>query len=561
MQDTTTPPLLNVLYEQITHGASGYNDLVGCSNLSCEHSEHQVMANGSLGYSHLAHDEKLERYGLRLQHIYAQIVDSQNSLRQQLELSRAREQRLHADLLAAEHERKRLKALISTLEESDKKRRGWKEIATKAKARCVDAEATVSKLRADLTTVMDRVRTVQEQLDRQTELASSKDHIILSVTEESQVARIRLKYAEDKIERLKAKLKRERDRRLRETKELLDEQVRVQNRHESEMRHLKQEVQDAQEQLRDTTSRLRAQGRSPLDHDHPPCCRQPTTGRYDTGQPPLPPEQNLDTGTPPINLDSSLRSNKLSPYSPSRDQEDSSTSQVAHLLQISACFDPASEDSQDQVLEESFERMRQGESESAPDAVNPNGERDENRLQEELTTTKEQLRLAEEEVLTVRRDLHQSREILREVKTHVKLLESEWEMCKVMLRESQDARRTSMTKLAEVVELLRVSQAEAESSMANAEESRSTCSQVKVLCAALQERVTELETEVKKSRYSTRTPVHTDFRPFIPADTHTSMCFAGFTLSRMLTYNINKHHQVLKQLHTTPIGKISIPYT
>ena len=555
MQDTTTPPLLNVLYEQITHGASGYNNLVGYGNLSYEHSEHQVMANDSLGYLHMAHDEKLEKYTLRLQHIYTQFVDSQNSLRQQLELSRAREQRLHADLLAAEHERKRLKALISTLEDSDKKRRGWKEIATKAKARCVDAEATVSKLRADLTAVMDRVRNIQEQLDRQTELASGKDHTILSVTEESQVARIRLKYAGDKIERLNAKLKRERDRRLRETKELLGEQVRVQNRHESEMRHLKQEVQDAQEQLRDTTSRLCAQGRSPLDHDHPPYCQQPTTGRNVTGKPPLPPEQNLDTGTPPIDPDSSLRSTKSSPYSPSQDQEGSSTSQVAHLLQISACLNPASENVQDQALEES---LRQGDSESAPDAANPNGERDEARLHEELTMTKEQLRLAEEEVLTMRRDLHQSREMIREVKTHVMLLESEREMCKVMLRESQDARRTSMAELAEVVELLRVSQAESESSMADAEESRVTCSRVKVLCAALQERVAELEAEVKKLRYSTRTSVHTDCRPcpFIPADTHTSMCLR---LIHTVSYaHIFKHHRLclLAHRHLYPVLSI-----
>lgn len=544
MQDTTTPPLLNVLYEQIIHGTPGYNDLVGRSNPSYEHSKHQVIADGPLGYSHLAHEEKLEKYRLRLQHIYTQFVDSQNGLRQQLELSRAREQRLHADLHAAEHERRRSKALISTLEESDKKRRGWKEIATKAKARCVDAEATVSKLREELTAVLDHICSVQEQLDRQTELASGKDCIIQSVTEESQVARVRLKYAEDKIEHLNAKLKRERDRRLRETKELLDEQVRVQNRHESEMCHLRQEAQDVQEQLdtlRDTTLQLRAQGRSPLDRDHPPRCRQPTTGHYDTGQPPLPPEQNLDTGTLPTNIDSSLRSTKSPPYSPSQDREDSSTSRVAHLLQISACFDPASEDAQDQAaLEESFEQMRQGESESAQDAVNPNGERDENRLQEELATTKEQLRLAEEEVTTVHRDLHQSREILREVKTHVMSLESEWETCKVMLRESQDARRTSMTKLAEIVELLRVSQVESESSMAQAEESRFTSSQVKFLCAALQERVTELETEVMKLRYSTRTPAHTDYCPFIPADTRTSMCLR---LIYTFSYpHIFKHH-------------------
>ncbi|KAN0105282.1 hypothetical protein V8E52_011196, partial [Russula decolorans] len=58
---------------------------------------------------------------------------------------------LHADLLAAEHERDRL---VSTLGESDKKRQG-------AKARCAEAEVIVSKLRTDLTAAMDH-------LDRQT---------------------------------------------------------------------------------------------------------------------------------------------------------------------------------------------------------------------------------------------------------------------------------------------------------------------------------------------------------------------------------------------------------
>ena len=93
-----------------------------------------------------------------------------------------------------------------------------------------------------------------------------------------------------------------------------------------------------------------------------------------------------------------------------------------------------------------------------------------------------------------------------------------------MLRESQDARRTSLTKLAEFVELLRVSQAESESWMAEAEESRFKCSQVKSLCAALHERVTELETEVKKLRYSTAAHAHTGLRSVFTADTRRSMC-------------------------------------
>jgi hypothetical protein len=57
-------------------------------------------------------------------------------LREQLKLSHAHQQELHADLLAAEHERERL---VSTLGESDKKRKG-------AKARCVEAEVIVSIL-------------------------------------------------------------------------------------------------------------------------------------------------------------------------------------------------------------------------------------------------------------------------------------------------------------------------------------------------------------------------------------------------------------------------------
>jgi hypothetical protein len=96
------------------------------------------------------------------------------------------------------------------------------------------------------------------------------------------------------------------------------------------------------------------------------------------------------------------------------------------------------------ALEKLFERMRQPESESALDAVKPSGERDDNLLQEELAVAKEQRRLAEEEVLAVHRDLDQSREALREVKTHIQCLKSEWDMCKAMLREAQDARRTSM---------------------------------------------------------------------------------------------------------------------
>jgi len=521
-----------------------------------------------------------------------------------MEQSRVHQQDWHANLLAAKHERERR---VSTLGESDKKRQG-------VKARCAEAEVIASKLRADLTAAMDH-------LDRQTEAASSKDHIIQSVTEKSQVTHVRLKYAEDKITHLNAKLQRERDRRLRKTKELLDEQVRVQDRleseihrlkqdardaqvrvqdrleseiyrlkqeaqdaqvrvqdyhefeihrlkqeaqdaqvrvqdcheseihrleqeaqdaqvtaqdrHESEIHRLKQEAQDAQEQLdtlRGAMSQLYADGRSPLEHDHSTRCQLPTTRLYDNCQPPLPPERIYSPGT---NVGSSSLSTKSSPYSTHQD--------------------PISEVTQDHraALKKLFERMRQGEDESAQDAVKSNSDQQESRLQGELAVAKEQLYLAEEEVLTLRRDEDQTREALRGVKTHLASLRSEWEMYKAMLREAQYARRSNMTQLAEVIELLCVSQAELE-------ESKFSCSQVTFLCAALQDRVRELETKVKELKI---TPVHTDSESRCLTDTGTGMCaHPTYTPSCKLMY-IFKRHPMSKHSRTSSSCKIQTPYS
>ena len=341
-QDTRTP-LINAIYEQITRGAAGYDDLVDCGDITYDHVEGQVVADGSLRNPDLAHDEIPEEYRLRLQKIYNQFVDSQNFFREQLDRSRAQQQELHAELLAAERERERLES----------KRQG-------AKARCAEAEVIVSKLCADLSATM-------EHLDRQTEVASSKDDIIQSVTEKSQVAHVRLKYAEDKITRLNAKLQSERDRRHRKTKELLDEQVRAQDRHESEIRRLKQEAQDAQEQLvslRSTMSRLHADGRSPLDRDHSALYRQPTTRSNDTCQPPLPPERIPDTGTPPTRLATNLLPPKSSHYTPSQRHEGSST----HTHQ-----DRTSEVRRDHwvALEKLFAWMRQGECDTCQPPLPP----------------------------------------------------------------------------------------------------------------------------------------------------------------------------------------------
>jgi hypothetical protein len=453
-QDTRRS-ILDGIYQQITRGTSEYDsdDLIDCGDVTYGYVEDRAVADVSLPYPDLARDEIPEAYRLRLQKIYNQFVDTQDLFRKQLELSHAKQRESHADLLAAEQERERLVSMRQ-----------------RALARCEEAEVTVSKLRADLSAAA-------EHLDRQ---AEAKDRIIQSITEKSQVAHVRLKYAEDKITHLNAKVQSERDRRHRKTKDLLVEQVRVQDLHESEIRRLKQEAQDAQEQLdslRGTISELRANERSPLD----------------TCQPPLPSYPHAPPISPPTNVE----------YSPSQGLEDVSTHQ-----------DPPSEVKDYwATLEELFERMREEDYESAhDDAVKPHDESQEgqSRLQDELEMTREQLCLVEEEYSSVRRDLDQSRVALQEVKGNVVSLRSEWEMCKSMLWEAQDARRSSLTELAEVMKLLRVSQAEWE-------ESQFRCSQVTFLCTALQDRVTELEAKFKKrKKRPTRIPVHI-------ADTGTGM--------------------------------------
>ena len=250
MQDTRTPPVLDTIYEQVERAAAGYSDLVCCSDLTHAHSKEQEVTDcpfcshlGSLStdrrrnlsgalqrknQERKAHDERPEKHRLWVQHVYTQFVASQNGLREQLELSHAREQKLHADLLVAEQENKSLLELIPTLRESNKKQREWEIIATNARA-CA--------------------RDVREQLDRQTSLLLDKDCAIQSITEESQVAHVRLKNAEKKIACLITKLQYARDLRHRKMQKLLDEQARAQDRHKSEMRRVTQDAQDAQERL------------------------------------------------------------------------------------------------------------------------------------------------------------------------------------------------------------------------------------------------------------------------------------------------------------------------
>ncbi|KAF8502908.1 hypothetical protein F5888DRAFT_1123729 [Russula emetica] len=596
VQDTRTPPLLDAIYEQITRGAAGYSDLLPSSDLSDEHNKYQVITDYSLGYSHLAaqlsaHDLGLQSAPMRredqepevsVQRIQTESVNSQN-LHRQPELSHAREQKLDADLLASEQERERLIALASALESSRKDKQAWKKIAVISKSFYAEAEMTASNLRTDLEVATGRVRNVQEQLDHQIELVSGKDSIIQSITKESQLAHTRFRLerdrrvretkellhekvmaqhryeaATDRVRNLQeqldhqielasgkdstiqsitkesrlanTRLRLERDRQVREMKEFLHEKGMIRRRYESEMRRLTQEAQDAQEQLdalRHTLSQLRSDRQPSLDRDQPLRNQPLTTWPFDTGRPPLPPEWNLDTGTSPvspaIDPDSSHGSTKSTPRSPIQDPMDSSKRLAARLLEIPGVCDQESEVAKEQraALVELIERMRQVEPESAVD-VKPN-ERDETHLQEELIATKEQLRLAEEDVRDLRRELGQSRESLHDAETRVRALENELDICQATVREAQDARYASEIKFTEATQLLRLRQAESESSMARAEESEFKCSQVIFLCAALRERVTELEAKVKKSKSVRKYRAHSNSRSRRPTDACTDL--------------------------------------
>jgi chromosome segregation ATPase len=94
------------------------------------------------------------------------------------------------------------------------------------------------------------------------------------------------------------------------------------------------------------------------------------------------------------------------------------------------------------------------------------------------------------------------------VETHVRALEHELDSCHATVREAQDAQYTSEVKFTEATQLLRVHQAESESLMAKAEESEFKCSQVTLLCAALRERVTELEAKVEKLKSARKYRTH-----------------------------------------------------
>jgi hypothetical protein len=199
-QDTSTPQTLNTIYEQISRGTVLHNNLAwrmiqpnGCHNELV-----QVITDPYVGYSQLEiqpennerelqqalsrkekqeqevrnerHEEEMHR--LRVQRIYAEFVDSQNSLRLRLGASHTREEKTQGELLAAEQERGSLKKLVSTLEASEKKR---EKLVTAAEAHHEGSERATLELRVSLAGSLDGAREAQEQRDRQTKLASEKE--------------------------------------------------------------------------------------------------------------------------------------------------------------------------------------------------------------------------------------------------------------------------------------------------------------------------------------------------------------------------------------------------
>ena len=519
VQDTRTPPLLDAVYEQITRGAAEYNDLVTINSVG-----HSPLADQISGHTRDIQTAQTCRKNQEPEPSRPssnKSVDSPSGLHRQLEISRAREQSLHADLFAAQKERDSLKALISNLETSQREQRRWEKIAEAARARHKEAEAIASRRTLDLSAAVDRISDVQEQLRDQKQLVSRKETAVQSITRKSRLAHAKLKWAEYKITRLDEKLREERDRRVRETKELMHEQVMLQGRHRSEMRRVRQEAEDA---LRD------ARLQSLLERDHPR--RQPPTATtsYDTGQGSIPPKRILASGTlparSPTNPDSSSRPTGQSPLLPNQDELDYTARLVAPWLEIPSCLDMESEVAKESraALEEMIELMREVDPPVTRD-VKPNEHEKTVHLQEELVATKERLRLSEEEARDMQCQLEQSKETLREVETQVMTLEFELKICQETLREVQDAQHANEVKFTEADQLLRLRQAESESSTARAEESELKCSQARLLCAALQERVTELEEQVVKLKSAPKhiaiTEAHTKSRSLCPAVSHT----------------------------------------
>ena len=434
-----------------------FDNLLAISNLLNEHNKRQGVAYSAVTYSHPLAGPSNHKWGpethlekpreKKYQPIHTDSAHS-NVLRHRLHVPHARDGTGHADIHAA--------------------------------ARCAEVEATESKLRAELATAMNRAQTIQEQSQHQTKLALSKDHTIQSITEEAQVAQTKLKDAVVKIVRLSLDLRLERILRLRERDNHSDQQAKMRDRHEDEIRCIAQEAHSVQEKLaalHDLQSRIRtASGQQPsVSCVHLPCAPSPLPEAVYAGERPTSsrgiPRTDKPPGSPAINSNSTC-STEMERDPSHHDWGDPPTLQGDHLLQISACFDQVSHVANAHVaaVEELLERICQLEAERARH-VTLTGP-DHHSLERELAATMEKLHLAEEEVLTLRRNLDQSRDMMWEVKSQARDLAHELEMCQAELKESKEKRRAGNIRFVKIVERLDRRSAALQSSRAEVEELR-----------------------------------------------------------------------------------------
>jgi chromosome segregation ATPase len=550
LRDTRTPPLLNEIYEQITNKTATYHNFIWCRSASSEDQTSTYTAVGTpISYLELQcreqelinsltqHKLELEQEKeLRLgtQQIYTSLTDTQKAIRRQLDASHTREEKLKADLRAAEKERKKLKDLIATLEASD------------------------AVLRADLATTEDEIRDAAIFFDQQSKIAAEKDHVIRTTKKDLFAVRAGLEDAEEKVARLDAELESERKLRIQMTKEL-DEHAKSRRLYEAEMRLIAKKTEDVQAQL-DLLDNLLSQSRtrtqSQLDDAHTPRLTDYDIGIApdDTGQPPPPHLGSaiLDVRTPllspiakprPLSPKSLRRTPERNPHDPTaRNSSD-------HPRQISAWLGRVSDSANfwrtgvEGLLEtisrleaerdreaKSRERLKeelaatknelgvtQGELASTMEelvvtqdeltsTMEELGVTQEERAatkaelgvtQDDLAATKERLGVTQKEVSKANDELDRERATLKDTRAHAEGVTRELEACKAKLKDAQEARRASIEKFCNAVDLLRQRGADLEALRAAVVASKSKHSEAVSLSAVLRHRVEILEAEVK----------------------------------------------------------------
>ncbi|KAI0262480.1 hypothetical protein BC834DRAFT_1043456 [Gloeopeniophorella convolvens] len=592
--DPRTPDVLNTTFEHIESRAYTHSDLSWHRDqLRRSDVQKRTITDLCLAYSQLevqledherelqqaqaqkedqereARTQKLEaeKHRLRVQHIYAEFVESQNTLRTQLEVSRAREEGYKTDLLAAEKEQIRLRSIVASLEGSKKEERlQWEGVVKLAEARSKKAEKAATRLHADFAAAVNSAREAQDQWDDQIQLASENHAAVQSaLAKDLQVVRNQLRDAVDHNVRLDVELQSERDRRLRKTQELLDEQARVQDLHEAEKLHLAREAEDAQEQLRalyDMLSQLSAERTPVLDGTslHPTILPSVEPSSFDdTGQPPPPPKPSHhigDTALHRVTTASSPPLPKFTHPSPKRGGMLYSPRPAPDLRALTACINGISDAAQvqqaamdalqEQITQLNLERAQEKELR----------EEAEERLHEELAVTMEKLCAMHDEVARARRDLSQEQAERQQVETRAEDLMCELSTCRAELKEVQDARRTGRIKLVEVNGLLSLIRADLESQKVAGEALEFKCSQAALFSAALRERVIELEAEVetlacKKKRTDLSASPSREPTASIAPRTH--LAFSKIHLADTVTkYNTDAQSQHSTYLHASP---------